>query len=184
MWELDLNEGWVLKNWCFWTVVLEKPLESPLDSKEIKPVKRKSILNIHWKDWSWSSNTLATWCEEPTHWKRPWCWERLKAGGEGDDRGRDGWMASLPQWTWIWASSGRWWRTGKPGAMQSVWSQKQDTTERLSVSILILSHMCYHINLLNLSAIVDVKKYVFISIWVKINKYLEFKIKFLRYTYW
>ena len=56
----------------------------------------------------WSSNTLATWCEELTHWKRPWCWERLKAGGEGGNRG---WIASLTQWTWVWASSGIWWRT-------------------------------------------------------------------------
>ena len=64
---------------------------------------RKSVLNIHWKDWcwSWSSNTLATWCEELTHWKTPWCWERLNAGGEGDNRGWDGWMASLTRWTWI-----------------------------------------------------------------------------------
>ena len=56
----------------------------------------KSVLNIHWKDWcwSWSLNTLATWCEEVTRWKRPWCWERLKAGGKGNDRGWDGWMAS------------------------------------------------------------------------------------------
>ena len=57
--------------------------------------------------WSWTSNTLATWCEESTHWKRPWCWERLRAWGEGDDRGWDGWMASLPQWTGVWAGSGR-----------------------------------------------------------------------------
>ena len=68
MWKLDHEEGWVLKNWCFWAMVLEKTLESPLDSKEIKPVnpKKKSTLNIHWKYWcwSWSSNTLATWCEE------------------------------------------------------------------------------------------------------------------------
>ena len=80
MWELDSKESWVLKNWCFWTMVLEKTLESPLDCKEIQPVhpKKKSVLN--WKDWcwSWNSNTLATWCEEATHWKRPWCWERLK----------------------------------------------------------------------------------------------------------
>ena len=61
-----------------------------------------------WKGWKWSSNTLATWCEAPTHWKRPWCWERLKAGGEGDDRGWDGWMASPTQWTWVWANSERW----------------------------------------------------------------------------
>ena len=82
---------------------------------------RKLILNIHRKDWcwSWSSNTLATWCEELTYLKRPWCWERLRAG-EGDDRGWDCWMASLTQWTWVWVSSGSWWRTGKPGLLQSV----------------------------------------------------------------
>ena len=68
----------------------------------------------------WNSNTLATWCEELTQWKRPWCWERLKAGGEGDDRGWDGWMASLTWWTWVWASSGCWWWTGKPGVLQSM----------------------------------------------------------------
>ena len=70
---------------------------------------RKSVLNIIWKDWcwSWSFNTLATWCKEPTHWKRPLCWERSKARGEGDNRGWDSWMASLTQWTWVWASSGR-----------------------------------------------------------------------------
>ena len=73
----------------------EESWESPTS-----PSVRKSVLNIHWKDWcwSWNSNTLATWCEELTHWKRPWCWERLKARGEGDDRGWDGWMASLTQW--------------------------------------------------------------------------------------
>ena len=62
---------------------------------------RKSVLNIHWKDWcwSWNSNTLVTSCEELTPWERPWCWERLKAGGERDDRGWDGWMASLTLWT-------------------------------------------------------------------------------------
>ena len=77
-------------------------------------------LNIHWKNWgwSWSANTLAIWCEEWTHWKRPWCWESLKVG-EGDNRGWDGWIASLIQWTWVWANSGRWWRTGKPGVLQS-----------------------------------------------------------------
>ena len=88
---------------------MEKTLESPLDSKEIKPVhpKGKTTLNIHWKDWCWSCNTLATWWEEPVHWKRPWCWEPLRAGGEGDGRGWDGWMASLTLWTWVWASSRR-----------------------------------------------------------------------------
>ena len=89
-------------------------------------ILRKSVLNIHWKDWCWrwSSNTLATWCEELTHWKRPWCWERLKAGGEGDDRGWDGWMASPTWWTWGWESSRSWWWTGKPGVLQSMGSQR------------------------------------------------------------
>ena len=68
---------------------------------------RKSVLSIHWKDWcwSWNSNTLATWCEELTHWERPWCWEILRVKGEGDDRVWDGWMVSPTRWTWVWASS-------------------------------------------------------------------------------
>ena len=73
---------------------------------------------------AWSSSILATWWEELTYQKRPWCWERLKAGGEGDDRGQDSWMASLTQWTQIWASSRRWWKTGKPGMLQSMGSQR------------------------------------------------------------
>ena len=82
------KESSVLKNWCLWAMLLEKTLESPLDCKEIQPVNRKG--NQSWifiGCWSWNSNTLATCCEELTHWKRPWCWERLKVGGEGDDRG-------------------------------------------------------------------------------------------------
>ena len=87
---------------------------------------RKLVLNIRWKDWcwSWNSNPLATWCEELTHWKRLWCWERLKAGGEGDGRGWDGWMASPTQWTWVWVNSGSWGWTGKPGILQSMGSQR------------------------------------------------------------
>ena len=83
-------------------------------------------MNVHWKDWcwSWNSNTLATWCEELTHLKRPWCWQRLKAGGEWDDKGWGSSMASLTQWTWVWASSGSWWWTGRPGVLQSMGSQK------------------------------------------------------------
>ena len=81
------------------------------------PPQRKSALNIHWRDWcwSWNSNTLATWCKELTHWKRPWWWERLKAGGEVEDRGWDGWMASSTRWSWVWVDSGSWWWTGRPG---------------------------------------------------------------------
>ena len=73
------------------------------------------------KDWclKWNSNTLATWCKELTHWKRPWCWEWLKAG-EGDDRGWDGWMPSPTRWTWVWANFGSYWWTGKPGMLQSI----------------------------------------------------------------
>ena len=65
-----------------------------------------------------------TWCKELTHWKRPWCWERLRGGGEGDDRGWDGWMASLTRWTWVWVNSGSWWWTGRPGVLQSMGSQR------------------------------------------------------------
>ena len=127
MWELDYKESWAQKNWCFWTVVLEKTLKSPL-GKEIQPVHPKG--DQSWifigKDWcrSWNSSTLATWCKDLTHLKRPWCWERLKAGGEGDDRGGDGWMASLTRWTGVWVNSRRWWWTGRPGVLQSMGSQQ------------------------------------------------------------
>ena len=87
---------------------------------------RNSFLNIHWKDWcwSWNSNTLATWCKELTHWKRPWCWQRFKVGGERDDRGWDGWMASLTWWTQVWVNSRNWWWTGRPGVLQSMGLQR------------------------------------------------------------
>ena len=80
----------------------------------------RSVLGVHWKDccWSWNSNILATWCKELTHLKGPWGWERLKAGGEGDNRGWDGWMASPTQWTWVWVNTGSWWWTGRPGVLQ------------------------------------------------------------------
>ena len=110
------------KNWCFWTVGPEKTLESLLDCKEIKQ-SMKSTLNIHWKSWcwSWSSNPLATWCEELTHWKRPWCWEQLRAGGEGDDGRWDGIIDSIDMsLSKFWRS----WRAGKPGVLQSMGSQR------------------------------------------------------------
>ena len=93
---------------------------------QTSPSQRKSVLNIHWRDWGWSwiSNTLATWCEELIHWKRPWCWERVKAGIEGDDWGWDGWMASPTRWTWVWVDSRSWWWTGRPGELQSMGSQR------------------------------------------------------------
>ena len=113
MWELDYKESWTPKNWCFWTVVLEKTLESPLNCKEIQPVRPKR--NQPWifigrtDAEAGTPNILATWCEELTHLKRPQCWERLKVGGEGDNRGWDGWMASQNQWTWVWVNSRSWW---------------------------------------------------------------------------
>ena len=105
--ELNYKESWAQKkNWCFWTVVLEKTLERPLDCTEIQPVHPKG-------DQSWvftgrtdaEAETPILWPpdakEELTHLKRPWCWEGLGAGGEGEDRGWDGWMASPTQWTWV-----------------------------------------------------------------------------------
>ena len=86
MWELDHKESWAPKNWCFWTVVLEKTLKSPLGCKEIQPVhpqRNQCWISIGRTDVEAETNTLATWCEEPIHLKRPWFWERLKAGGEG-----------------------------------------------------------------------------------------------------
>ena len=111
MWELDYKESWAPKNWCFWSVVLEKTLESPLDCKEIQPVHSEGD-----QPWDFigrtdveaeTPNILATWCEELTHQKRPWCWERLRAKAEEGGRGWDGWIASPTQWTWTWANSKR-----------------------------------------------------------------------------
>ena len=126
MWELDCKESWVPKNWCFWTVVLEKTLESPSVSKEIN----QSILKEISPEYSLERlilklklNTLATWCEELTHWRKPWCWERLKAGGEAGDRGWHGWMASPTRWTWVWVGCGSWWWTGRPGVLHP-WARR------------------------------------------------------------
>ena len=126
MWELDHKESWAPKNWIFWTVVL-KTLESPLDYKEIKPVSPKGN-----QSWIFIGSTDAeaeapiVWSPDVKNWlwKRPWCWERLKAGGEGDDRGWDSWMTSPTQWTWVWASSRSWWWTGKPGMLQFMGLQR------------------------------------------------------------
>ena len=128
MWESDYKECWAPKNWWLWTVVLEKTLESPLDCKEMQIVHPKRN-----QPWIFIGNTDAEaealilcppWCEELTHWKKPWCWERLKAQGKGDNREWDGWMASLTRWTWVWVSSGSRWWTAKPGILQSMGSQR------------------------------------------------------------
>ena len=118
MWELDYKESWALKKDSWESLGLQRDPTSPS--------YRKSVLCVPWRDWcwSWNSNTLATWCEELTHLKRPWCWERSKAGGEGDDGGWDGWMALPTQWTWVWVDSGSWWWIGQPGVLQSMESQR------------------------------------------------------------
>ena len=86
MWELDYKEGWAPKNWCFRTVVLEMTFKSPLYCSEFKPVNPKgnqSWIFIGRTDAEAEAPiTLATWYEELTHWKRPWCWKRLRTGGE------------------------------------------------------------------------------------------------------
>ena len=128
MGELDYKESWAPKNLCFWTVVLEKPLESPLDCKEIQPVHPKG-------DQSWvfigrtdvEAETPVLWPPHVKSWltgKDPDAGKDWKAGGEGDDRGWDGWMASLTQWTWVWVNSRSWWWIERPGVLQSMESQR------------------------------------------------------------
>ena len=113
-----------------------------LQGDPASPTYSWSVLGVHWKDWCWSwiSNTFATSCEELTHWKRLWCWEGLGAGGEGDDIGWDGSMASRTQWTWVWVNSGSWWWTGRPGSLQSMglqrvghdWATELNCTKRIN----------------------------------------------------
>ena len=125
IWTTKKAEHWrsdAFELWC-WSRLLRSPWTARRSNQSIL---KEISLNIHWKDWcwSWTSNTLATWFEELTHLKRPWCWKRAKAGGDRDDRGWDGWVVSPTQWTWVWTSSGSWWRTWKPGVLQSMGLQR------------------------------------------------------------
>ena len=134
---MDGCESWIIKkscsakNWCFWTVVLEQTLENPLDCK-IKPVNPKGN-----ELWIFIGRTDAEaevsifWAPDVKDWLigEDWCWERLKAGGEGDNWGWDGWMASLTQWTWVWASSRSLWGTGKPACCSPWGCKESDMTE-------------------------------------------------------
>ena len=122
-------ESWTIKKaerqrvgafnlWC-WGRLLRVPwTERRSNQSNLKEINPE--YSLEGLCWNWSSNTLATWCEEPTHWKRPWCWERLRAGREGGDRGWDSWIISSTQWTWVWANPGRWCRTETPGMLQSM----------------------------------------------------------------
>ena len=139
-WSIQKAECWRIdpfELWC-WGRLLRVPWTERKSSqsilKEINPEDSLEGLMLKLK-----LNTLATWCEEPAHWKRPWCRERLKAGGEGDDRGWDGWMASPSWWTWAWVSSRSWWWTGvgdgdgKSLVCCSPWGHKESvTTEQLN----------------------------------------------------
>ena len=123
---LDHKESWVQKNWCFWTVVLEKTLESPLDCKETQPDHPKgnqSSIFIGRTEMKLKVQYFGHLMRRTDSFERPWCWGKLKAG-EGDDRGWDGWMASPTQMTWVWVNSGSWWMTGSPGMLQSVGLQR------------------------------------------------------------
>ena len=127
MWELDHKKGWAPKNWCFCTVVLEKTLESPLNykTKPVYPKGNQSWIFIGRTDAEAETPILRT--PDVKNWltgKRPLCWERLKTGREEEDRGWDGWMATLTRWTWVWASSSSWWWTGRPCMLQSMGSQR------------------------------------------------------------
>jgi len=127
IWELDCEESWAPKNWWFLTVMLEKTLESPLDCRKIQPVHPKG-------DQSWvfigrndvEAETPVLWPPDVKWWliERPLCWERLRAVGEGDDRGWDGRMASPTQWTWVWVDSGSWWWSGRPGVLRFMGFQR------------------------------------------------------------
>ena len=116
-WRIDAFELWCWKRLLrvLWTA-----------RRSNQSILKEINLNVHWKDWcwSWNSNILSTWCKELAHLKRPWWWERLKAGGEGDSRGWDDWMASPTRWTWVWVDSRNWWWTRKPGVLQSMGLQR------------------------------------------------------------
>ena len=120
--KVEHQRTYVFELWC-WRRLLRVPWTAMWSNQsilgEISP--RCSLEGLML---SWNSNTLATWCEELTHWKRPWCWERLKGGGEGDVRGWDGWMASPTQWTWVWINSRSLWWTRKPGMLQTMGLQR------------------------------------------------------------
>ena len=124
-WTIKKAEWWridAFELWC-WRRFLRVPWTARRSNqsilKEISPG-----CSLEEPCWSWNSNTLATWCEELTQWKRPWCWARLKTGGEGDNRGWDGWMSSPTRCTWVWVNSGSWWWTGRSGVLRFMGSQR------------------------------------------------------------
>ena len=157
MWELDYKEGWALKNWCFWTVLLEKTLRVPWTARR----SNQSILKEISPEYSLEGLMPKLNLQYFAHlmqraYSLEKSWQRLMAGRDGADRGWDGWMASLTQWTWVWTSSGSWWWTGRPGMLQSTQSQRVGhnwATEQqgsilyvklLNESVAILKHESAH----------------------------------------
>jgi len=128
MWQLDNKEIWAPKNWWFWTVVLEKTLESPLDCKEIQPVHPKGN-----QSWIFIGRTdilklklqyFGHLMQRTDSFEKTLMLGKIEGRRRRDDRGWDGWMASPTWWTWVWVNSGSWWRTGKPDMRQSMGSQR------------------------------------------------------------
>ena len=157
MWELDYKESWALKNWCSWTVLLEKTLQSPLDSREIQPVHRKGN-----QFWIFIGRTEAE-AEAPILWQsmrrtdsleKTLMLGKIEGKGEGNDRGWDGWMASLAQWTWVRAHSRRWWRMGKAGVLQSM---RSDTNSQTQLSGWTTTLWCINISVDSFSSFLQWK---------------------------
>ena len=120
MWELDLKESWEPKNWCLWIVLLEKILRIPWTARRLNQSIQKEInpeYSLEGLMLKLKLQYIGHLIKQPTHWKRPWCWEWLKSEGEKGSRAWDGWMVSPFQWTWTWANSGRCWGTGRPGML-------------------------------------------------------------------
>ena len=123
-WTVKKAECWridAFELWC-WRRLLRVPWTARRSNQSI--LKISPGCSLEGMMLKWNSSTLATSCKEWTHWKRLWCWEGLGAGGEGDDRGWDGWMASLTWWTWVWVNSRSWWWTGRPGMLRFMGSQR------------------------------------------------------------
>ena len=182
-WTVKKAERWridAFELWC-WRTLLRVPWTARRPNQSIL---KETSPGVHWEDWcsGWNSNTLATSCEELTHWKRPWCWEGLGAG-EGDDRGWDGWMASLTRWTWVWVNSGSWWWTGRPGVLRFMGSQRvgHDRATELDwtelalrynfgricnlhrLEVMAKSHECH----LTTTATVCTRKFPLVVVWYK-----------------
>ena len=180
--ELDCQESRALKNWCFWTVVLEKTLESPLDCKEIQPVHSEGG-----QPWDFfgrndaKAETPIVWSPhaELTHWKRPRCWEGLGAGGEGDDRGWDGWMASQTPWTWVWVNPGSWWWTGRPGVLRFMCLQRIRHDWATELNYFIQNNAFWDLSMLLYMSVVSFSCWVvfcYIPIFSSIHQLMTFGV--------